>query len=114
MNPSPREYRIAPELRRSCWYVIVGTVVLIAAAYWVTGFLGRDRGPAGVFAARQRVACRVTATSHPALVLPAAFAADGLPLGLQLVGRHRDDLGLLRAGAAIEAATGLAERHPQL
>jgi amidase len=62
----------------------------------------------------QRVACRVTVMSHPTLVVPAAFAADGLPLGLQLVGHHRDDLGLLRAGAAIEAATGLAERHPHL
>jgi len=62
----------------------------------------------------QRLACRVAVTSHPALVLPAAFASVGLPQGLQLVGRHRDDLGLLRAGAAIEVATGLAERHPQL
>ena len=62
----------------------------------------------------QRVACRVTATSHPVLALPGAFAADGLPIGLQLVGRHRDELGLLRIGAAIEAATGLTDRHPSL
>jgi amidase len=62
----------------------------------------------------QRVACRVTATSHPVLAVPGAFAADGLPIGLQLVGRHRDELGLLRIGAAIEAATGLADRHPAL
>jgi amidase len=60
----------------------------------------------------QRVACRLTMTSHPVLALPGAFAADGLPIGLQLVGRHRDDLGLLRTGAAIERATGLADRHP--
>jgi amidase len=62
----------------------------------------------------QRVACRVTMTSHPVLALPGAFAADGLPIGLQLVGRHRDELGLLRIGAAIEATTGLAERRPAL
>jgi amidase len=61
----------------------------------------------------QRLACRVTMTSHPVLALPSAFAADGLPIGLQIVGRHRDDLGLLRVGAAIEAVTGLAERHPR-
>jgi amidase len=60
----------------------------------------------------QRVACRLTMTSHPVLAVPGAFAADGLPIGLQLVGRHRDDLGLLRIGAGIEAATGLAERRP--
>jgi len=62
----------------------------------------------------QRLACRVTMTSHPVLALPGGFAEDGLPVGLQLVGRHRDDLGLLRIGAAIEAATGLAERRPPL
>jgi amidase len=60
----------------------------------------------------QRLACRVTATSHPALALPGAFAAGGLPVGLQLVGRHREDLGLLRIGAAIEQATSLAGRRP--
>jgi amidase len=62
----------------------------------------------------QRVACRVTMTSHPVLALPGAFAADGLPIGLQLVGRHREDLALLCIGAAIEEVTGLAQRRPPL
>ncbi|HWI73497.1 MAG TPA: amidase family protein [Baekduia sp.] len=60
----------------------------------------------------QRLACRVTVTAHPALSVPGGFSAAGLPVGLQLVGRHRGDLALLRHAAAIEAATGHAERHP--
>jgi amidase len=61
----------------------------------------------------QRTACRLTVMAHPVLALPAAFAG-GLPVGLQLVGRNRDDLGLLRTGAAIEAVTGLAAQRPAL
>jgi amidase len=62
----------------------------------------------------QRLACRVTVTAHPALSVPAGFSAGGLPVGLQLVGRHRGDLALLRHAAAIDAATGLSARHPTL
>ncbi|CAN5409823.1 amidase [soil metagenome] len=60
----------------------------------------------------QRCACRITMTAHPALSVPAGFSASGLPVGLQLVGRYRDEAGLLRQAAAIDAATGFARRHP--
>jgi amidase len=62
----------------------------------------------------QRLSCRVTVTAHPALSVPAGFSRDGLPVGLQLVGRHRGDLALLRHAAAIEAATGHGARRPAL
>ena len=39
----------------------------------------------------------------PAITLPVATAANGLPLGLQLVGRYREDLSLLRTAAWAEA-----------
>lgn len=60
----------------------------------------------------QMLANRITVTAHPALVTPAGFTAAGLPVGLQLVGRHRGDLALLRHGAAIEDATGWTARRP--
>jgi len=62
----------------------------------------------------QRIACRVTVTAHPALSVPAGFTDDGLPVGLQLVGRNRGELELLRHAAALEAATGSGERRPPL
>jgi amidase len=62
----------------------------------------------------QRLACRVTVTAHPALSVPAGFSADGMPVGLQLVGPHQGDLALLNVAAGIEAATDFADRHPEL
>ncbi len=44
----------------------------------------------------------------PAVTLPAAAATGGLPLGIQLVGRHREDLRLLRTAAWAEAALAAA------
>lgn len=43
-------------------------------------------------------------TGHPAISLPCGAASDGLPIGMQLVGRFKDDLSLLRAAASFEAA----------
>ncbi|WP_326535559.1 amidase [Pseudorhodoferax sp.] len=40
----------------------------------------------------------------PAISVPAGFGAAGLPMGLQLIGRPRDDAGVLRLAAAYEAA----------
>lgn len=51
-------------------------------------------------------------TGHPAVSLPCGFDGGGLPIGLQLVGRFRDDAGLLRAAALFEAETGLLGRWP--
>ena len=39
---------------------------------------------------------------------------DGLPIGLQLVGRHRGELALLRLAAGIEQATAVGRRAPDL
>ena len=51
-------------------------------------------------------------TGHPAISLPCGFTATGLPLGLQIVGRFRDDASLLRAASLFEAAAGLTEHWP--
>jgi len=60
----------------------------------------------------QRMANRVTMTSHPALVTPGGFTEAGMPFGLQLVGRMRADAELLSIGAGIEAATGFVKLRP--
>jgi aspartyl-tRNA(Asn)/glutamyl-tRNA(Gln) amidotransferase subunit A len=52
-------------------------------------------------------------TGHPAVSLPSGFTRDGLPIGLQLVGRFRQDAELLRVSALFEAASGLLSRRPE-
>ena len=61
-----------------------------------------------------RSCSRITVTSHPAIAVPAGFTDAGLPIGLQLVGRHRGERALLRLARAFTGATGLAERRPEL
>jgi Asp-tRNA(Asn)/Glu-tRNA(Gln) amidotransferase A subunit family amidase len=45
---------------------------------------------------------------------PCGFTARGLPVGLQIVGRRFDDLGVLQASAAFEAARPWHDRRPPL
>lgn len=51
-------------------------------------------------------------TGHPAISLPCGFGRDGLPIGLQLVGRFRADVELLRVSALFEASHDLLARWP--
>lgn len=53
-------------------------------------------------------------TGQPAASIPAGFTKDGLPVGLQIVGRHLDDPTVLRAAAAFEAARPWAQVQPPL
>ena len=61
-----------------------------------------------------RVCSRITLSAHPVAAVPAGFTDDGLPVGLQLVGRYRADLRLLAHAAAWEAASALTDHHPTL
>jgi aspartyl-tRNA(Asn)/glutamyl-tRNA(Gln) amidotransferase subunit A len=53
-------------------------------------------------------------SGSPAVTLPCGFGADGLPIGLQLVGPHLGDARLLRAAALYEMAAPWADKQPQL
>ena len=53
-------------------------------------------------------------TGQPAISLPAGFASDGLPLSVQLVGRHGAEDVLYALAGQIEAAQPWADRTPPL
>lgn len=53
-------------------------------------------------------------TGQPAATVPAGFTQDGLPVGLQIIGRHLDDHGVLQACAAFEAARPWRDQWPAL
>jgi len=51
-------------------------------------------------------------TGQPAATVPCGYTRDGLPVGLQIVGRRLEDATVLRASAAFEAAAPWADRWP--
>jgi len=53
-------------------------------------------------------------TGQPAASIPCGWTDEGLPIGLQIVGRRFDDAGVLRASAAFERAAPWADRRPPL
>ena len=57
---------------------------------------------------------QITITSHPAISVPAGFTDDAppLPVGLQIVGRYKDDFGVLQMAHAFEGETKVGKRRP--
>jgi amidase len=49
----------------------------------------------------------------PAISIPCGFTPEGLPVGVQIVGRYQDDWGVLQIAFAFEQATGFWRQHPQ-
>jgi amidase len=50
----------------------------------------------------------------PAISIPCGFTRAGLPVGLQIVGKRRQEAAVLTAAAALEVARPWADRHPPL
>jgi aspartyl-tRNA(Asn)/glutamyl-tRNA(Gln) amidotransferase subunit A len=53
-------------------------------------------------------------TGNPAASVPCGFTKDGLPIGLQIVGRRFDDVTVLRAAAGFEKLAPWADRKPAI
>ena len=54
----------------------------------------------------------VTFMANPAISVPGGFTASGLPVGVQIVGRHRGDLSVLQLAHAFEQSTQHGRRRP--
>lgn len=54
----------------------------------------------------------ISSVENPAISVPCGFTQEGLPVGIQIVGRHRDEWGVLQLGYAFEQATNFGRRRP--
>jgi len=56
----------------------------------------------------------ISATGNPAASVPGGFTAEGLPVGVQIVGRNREDFSVLQIAHAFEEATGFGKKRPAI
>jgi amidase len=56
----------------------------------------------------------ITLTGHPAISVPCGFSSEGLPIGVQIVGRRHADLSVLQLAHAFESATQVWRRRPAM
>ena len=56
----------------------------------------------------------ISVTGLPAISVPCGFTPEGLPVGVQIVGRHQDDFGLLQFAHAFEQATDVGQQRPAI
>ena len=68
--------------------------------------------PAGKTLQRSYLTYAFSVLGLPAISVPCGFTSEGLPIGLQIVGRPRQEASVLRAAAAFEAARPWAQRIP--
>jgi amidase len=54
----------------------------------------------------------ISATGNPAASVPGGFTAEGLPVGVQIVGRDKEDFSVLQMAHAFEGATGFGKKRP--
>jgi amidase len=94
---------------------------LLAAVNQVPAFDAKLHWPTAIegvamehYIAWMKSAYWISTTFCPAISVPAGFTLEGLPVGIQIVGRHRDDLGVLQLAYAFEQASGVGKRRPLL
>ncbi|MFM0009825.1 amidase [Paraburkholderia sediminicola] len=95
------------------YYVLPATQMLPfdADLRWPTEFMGTRYDS---YIDWMRICWYLSSTESPVLALPCGFGVSGLPIGLQIAGRFRDDWALLQFGYAYEAAATYRTIRPPL
>jgi amidase len=78
---------------------------------WVTEIDGK---PMETYIDWMAINCVISLTGLPAISIPCGFTSDGLPVGLQIVGRYREDFSVLQLAHRFEKATRCHRRRPKL
>ena len=73
-----------------------------------------DGVPMATYLDWMRSCSDISVLGLPAVAVPCGFTGDGLPVGIQIVGRQHDDMGVLQMAHAFEQATGVGRRRPPL
>ncbi len=71
-----------------------------------------DGQPVGKMLQRSLLTYAFSVLGLPGISIPAGFSADGLPIGLQIVGKRGGETAVLRAAAAFEEVRPWADRVP--
>ncbi len=106
--------RTQSEVRRRCEVMFENYELLLLPTTPIPAPL--IEGDNAVERARQltRFTAPFNLTSLPALSLPCGFTKSGLPIGLQIVSRAWNEIGVLRAGFAYEKSTDWHNLKPKL
>jgi aspartyl-tRNA(Asn)/glutamyl-tRNA(Gln) amidotransferase subunit A len=117
-----REYVLAAERARAYWSEVVTFLarfdLLLTPTAAVPPFAAGQAPPREIGGERVSVlgwmpfTFPFNLTGQPAATVPCGFTAEGLPVGLQIVGRWHADGTVLRAAAAFEALQPWAQRRP--
>ena len=93
---------------------VIAPVAPVAAPTIAESDVGNSPDAEAVIQRLTRFTRPVNYLGLPSLALPAGFTRDGLPVGMQLIGRPFDEATLLGIGAAFQRATDFHDRVPEL
>jgi aspartyl-tRNA(Asn)/glutamyl-tRNA(Gln) amidotransferase subunit A len=112
--------RIRAALRRDLERALEGVDVLATPTAAIpapkldagAGEIGAPTGP--LRGTLRRLTQPLNVTGSPAVTVPCGFSRDGLPIGLQLIGRPFEEARVLNLAYAYEQSTPWRDRHPAL
>jgi len=90
------------------------TVPATAAKVGQESFTWPDGSEETIISAYVRHSCPANLTGLPSITVPCGFSGDGLPVGMQILGRPFDEATILRAAKAYESVTDWHARSPDI
>lgn len=97
------------EFRREVDQLLLRHDALVTAGALTTALLAAPFEKEAVWTPMRTIGFNVT--GHPVLAMPVGFDA-GLPIGMQVIGRHHDEARIVQIGDAFERATDFALQRP--